>query len=152
LAPLTEADAASVAGWRYDGRYAIYDGRDAERALLLDPANRYLAIHEEGRGFIGHVCLGVEARVPGLGASEGVDDVGVGLDPAVMGRGRSRWLLPRVLEALALAGELHGPVLRVAVAEWNERAQAAARIAGFGAAGRHENKRGGYVLMTRAWP
>src|ERR1700742_4539814 len=147
LAPLTEADALSVVGWRYPGRYSVYDGGEGGRAVLTDPGDRFFAIREAGRGFIGHVCVGVEARVPGLGPVDGVDDIGVGLDPAVVGQGRARALLPAVLGALAAASELRGPVLRVVVAEWNERAQAAARAAGFVLAGRYENEHGSYVLM-----
>jgi [ribosomal protein S18]-alanine N-acetyltransferase len=135
-----------VVAWRYPDAYAVYDGRAGDRAVLSDPANGFLAICR-GEEFLGHVCTGPEARVPGMDADPLLVDIGMGLCPDLIGHGLSRTVVPAVLDALQ---DRLGPVaFRAVVAEFNGRAQAAVTRAGFAPAGRHENQNGAYLLFVR---
>jgi LacI family transcriptional regulator len=147
LAPLTDADLDAVVAWRYPADYSVYDGRAADRDMLRDPANNFLAIRRAGE-FLGHVCTGVEARVPGMSADSDLVDIGIGLAPGRVGRGESRTVVPAVLTALE---QLLGTrvAFRATVAEWNGRAQAAVTRADFRPAGRHVNDNGAYLLFVR---
>jgi GNAT superfamily N-acetyltransferase len=147
LGPLTAADLDSVVGWRYPPDYSVYDGRAGDRDVLRDPANGFLAIRRGGE-FLGHVCTGVEARVPGMSADPGLVDVGIGLRPDRVGQGLSATLVPAVLAALG-PGLGARVAFRAAVAEWNGRARAAVARAGFEPAGRHVNDNGAYLLFVR---
>ena len=146
---LTEADAREVASWRYEPPYELYSGSRVGIIAMIEPANRYFAIRRDGE-LIGYVCVGPEARVPGLGAEPGVDDIGLGLRPDVTGRGRFRALFPEVIAQLA--DEFREDRQRVVIAAWNARAQAAARAVGFTVAGSHTNESGVYLLLTRPRP
>ncbi len=149
LRPLRGADAEAILAWRYAGQYAIYDPGAGDLPTLIDPANRFFAVLR-GRELIGHVCLGAEARVPGLEEAPDADDLGFGLRPDLVGRGNARRLLPELLAVLAPV--LARPQVRVVIAAWNERARAAARRAGFQPAGELENANGRYVVLTRPAP
>jgi RimJ/RimL family protein N-acetyltransferase len=134
FAPLTEADARAIAGWRYDGAYSAYnsppgEAGDAVRAML-DLANRYFAARDQDFGLAGFCCFGPDARVPcGAYADESVLDVGLGLRPDLTGRG----LGPTFVEAIAaFAGtQLGHRRLGLTVAAWNRRAIRAYEKAGF---------------------
>ena len=57
------------------------------------------------------MCLGAEARVPGLTEEVDVLDVGIGLDPEIVGQGKGRSIVAPVLEwaeATHEAAELRG--------------------------------------------
>jgi [ribosomal protein S18]-alanine N-acetyltransferase len=142
---LGREDAEAIVGWRHPGAFAVYDvGADA-LAKLLDPRNRYFGIHRAGE-LIGHVCLGPEARVPGLAVLEGADDLGIGIRPDLTGRGQARTLLPALLAAIR--DHLTQATVRVTIVAWNLRAQAAARAVGFVPDGEVENANSRYVVMT----
>ena len=72
---LTPADAEQIAGWHYDGPWQVYDMREGEP--LPSAASGYFAISDDRDGtLIGFICLGAEARVPGLDGAEGIVDIG----------------------------------------------------------------------------
>jgi ribosomal-protein-alanine N-acetyltransferase len=114
------ASAEAISRWRYGGELAIYDGDPGEVDALLHPANRYLAGADEDGALAGFACLGADARVPGFAYSEDALDVGVGLRPDLVGRGRGLRFLRDVLE---LARRTDAPeAFRVTVASFNARA------------------------------
>ncbi|HEX3588060.1 MAG TPA: GNAT family N-acetyltransferase [Pseudonocardiaceae bacterium] len=138
---LTRSDLVEIAEWRYDGPWQVYDS-----AGLLDPADGYWAVVDEER-LVGYCCVGVEARVPGLGESPGVVDIGVGMDPALVGRG-----LGERFGSAVVARFGPGP-LRAVVQEWNERSLRLTRWLGFVETGRHHCEQDGkdveYVVLMR---
>jgi hypothetical protein len=84
--PLTVADAERIAQWRYEGRWKVYDSRPDNGLMSDNPA--YLAVAgAHGGPLVGFCCAGLEAMVPGLPIDEGVLDVGVGMDPVLVGQG-----------------------------------------------------------------
>jgi [ribosomal protein S18]-alanine N-acetyltransferase len=139
-------DVDAMLDWRYADEFSVYNLTHADRDALLDPANRYFAIRL-GEDYLGYVCIGPEARVPGLASADGVDDFGVGFRPELIGRGFSSWLFPAVLALLE--PELTGSSLRVVIHDWNRLAQSAARRAGFRGAGLVTNPAGTFVVMAR---
>jgi ribosomal-protein-alanine N-acetyltransferase len=146
---LSEADIDSMVTWRYGGDYALYDFREADRATLLDPANQFLGIRQAGE-LIGHVCLGVEARVAGMTEDPQLVDLGVGMRPDVAGRGESRRLMPALMAALER--QLGTVSFRAVIKAWNTRALRAAEHAGFTVSGQLENEAGAWMLLTRPAP
>ncbi len=148
---LLSAEAVAVCRWRYEGRWSAYDGRAGDVGLLSS-ANGYHAIAEQGAGtFLGFFCVGAEARVPGLAEQPGVVDVGVGLDPTIIGRGRGASIGRPVLEWV----ERRYPGLqqRAVVQSWNQRSLRLSRRLGFELTGHHEVRQGGvpldYLVLRR---
>lgn len=132
LRPLTPEDAAAASAWRYEGPWSVYDGTEEDP---ISSEKGYQAIVDEDGTFLGFVCTGAEARVRGLGAEEGTLDVGVGLDPAIVGKGRGASILAPVLDAVATESDAR--VLRAVVQSWNARSLRLCSRLGFREAGRH---------------
>lgn len=149
LTSLTSADAEQISGWRYDPPYDIYNVPLEDSARMTDPAQRFSAIRDKDE-LIAYVCLGGEARVKGLRARSGTEDLGFGLRPDLIGQGLSRQILPWLLQALG--DQIAGHRLRVVILDWNVRSLAAYRRAGFADAGAHTNADGTYLLLTREGP
>jgi RimJ/RimL family protein N-acetyltransferase len=148
VAPLTRAEAELTSQWRYRPELATYDGTTAAIADMLDPANHYHSIRVDGE-YVGYVCVGADARVAGLPALAGVDDIGIGLAPDRVGRGLSRWLLPAVITALQARGALSGSLLPAVILDWNHRSITAAQHAGFAVTGEHHVGQRRFLVLTR---
>jgi ribosomal-protein-alanine N-acetyltransferase len=130
--PMDAERAEEIAGWRYPPPYDIYDGEPSDAASMSRIESRYAAVLEGGE-LIGFCCLGSEARVPGMRQRAGVLDVGAGLRPDLVGRGRGARFLTAVMEYAWT--EDPNAVLRVCIAEFNLRAQRAVQFIGFSAVG-----------------
>jgi [ribosomal protein S18]-alanine N-acetyltransferase len=146
---LTAADAAAVAKWRYDGPWSVYDGNAAD---VVSAENGYHGIVERVIGrFLGYVCLGVEARVAGLGEEAGVLDVGIGLDPGIVGQGRGRSIAVALLQWIEERSE--ASELRAVIQAWNERTLRLGEGLGFRITGHHQVTQAGslvdYVIVRR---
>jgi [ribosomal protein S18]-alanine N-acetyltransferase len=126
-------DTAAVAGWRYDGPWSVYDQRDQ----VATAANGYHAIVPSGTGeLLGYFCVRAEARVPGLAEEPGAVDVGFGLGPAIVGRGRGASIIGPAL--VWLEDNLGPQELRVVVQSWNQRSLRLCRGLGFEEVGCHQ--------------
>jgi RimJ/RimL family protein N-acetyltransferase len=121
--------AHSIVSWRYDGDYAVYNLDPDSVSVLCDPSNDYYAATDSADTLLGFCCFGVEARVEGLEEEAGALDIGIGLRPDLTGLGIGAAFLARTLE-LAF-GKHRPPSFRVAIAEFNVRAQRVAEAAGF---------------------
>jgi [ribosomal protein S18]-alanine N-acetyltransferase len=88
---LTSEDAATIASWRYPGRYATYDETEVPSA-----ARGIWAVHD-GEELVGSCCFGDAARVPGATAEPGIVDVGWGMRPDLMGQGLGREFIGAIL-------------------------------------------------------
>jgi ribosomal-protein-alanine N-acetyltransferase len=126
--PLTDRECELIAGWRYPGRYATYEFDHAPSTTL-----GYHAVVDEHDALIGYCCFGAEARVPGVDATAGLVDVGYGMAPELMGRGRGR----AFVDAIAgIADRTYGPTrLRALVLDWNHRSRRTLEHAGFAETG-----------------
>jgi ribosomal-protein-alanine N-acetyltransferase len=130
--PTLLADAELISRWRYAGPYAVYDGpigRESESVqYMMDPRNGFHAVRGSS-GLVGFCSFGVDGRVPGGTYDDDALDVGVGMDPALVGSGHGRAFLGAVV-AYATR-ELNATRLRVTITSWNERALRASHSVGF---------------------
>ncbi|WP_319456224.1 MULTISPECIES: GNAT family N-acetyltransferase [unclassified Mycobacterium] len=141
---LTRQDAASIAGWRYDGRWASYDLASID--AIVDELEMYSAIVDADGVLHGFFCVDAAARVPGLEPDARFLDVGIGLDPALVGKGWGSELGRVVKQHLH---EVHPTLgLRAAVQSWNERSLKVARRLGFSEVCRHSSRGIEYTVLV----
>jgi ribosomal-protein-alanine N-acetyltransferase len=148
IRPMTAADARAVAAWRYPGQYSFYDWeRDPDDlAELLDPS-------EWGRRYF--AADGADGELAGffvIKAADDVAEIGLGLRPALTGRGLGGTFLDA---GLRFAADRFGArSFALAVAAFNLRAIAVYERAGFREVRRYEHATNGavheFVWMTRA--
>ena len=146
--PLERADAEAIAAWRYEGPWDVYNSRPGE---LLSAEAGYQAVADETGTLVGFVCLGQEARVPGLAEAEGTVDIGVGMRPDLVGQGLGRAFGAAVLAYVAhWCGEAS---LRAVIQSWNQRSLRMARGLGFREVGSHRCVQDGsevsYTVLVR---
>jgi GNAT superfamily N-acetyltransferase len=96
--PMTVDEATRVASWRYAGQWSVYDLTSA-RPLVDDLASYYAVV--AGETLIGFCCIGAAARVGGMTEDPAVVDVGMGMDPALVGHGHGAAFGQTVLDHLA---------------------------------------------------
>jgi [ribosomal protein S18]-alanine N-acetyltransferase len=147
--PLEQRDAEEIAAWRYQGPWSVYDPRPGDEPL--SSAAGYHAVTDGAGSLVGFVCIGQEARVPGLPAADGITDVGVGMHPDLVGQGFGPAFGAAALDHVRrVCGD--GP-LRVVVQSWNERSLRLARRLGFREAGSHvcaqDGREVSYTVMIR---
>lgn len=128
--PIHQRDAEHMLTWRYDPPFSLYNPNPDYIIWLLDPDNHYYTIRDANQQLSGFFCLGVEAQVYG-GDYTSVDalDVGMGLRPDLISQGLGSLVFPYVL-AFACR-EFAPPLLRVTVAQFNQRAMRMCQKAGF---------------------
>jgi len=124
IQPLSEHDANHIATWQYETPYSIYNPSTKDIPALLDPSNRYYSVqHESGRLF-GYCCFGKDATVPGgeyTVSEPDVVDVGLGMNPELVGKGLGKVYVEAILQFAATAFEPSR--FRVSIAEFNLRSQ-----------------------------
>lgn len=131
VAPLTTEHALSITTWRYAGKWSVYDSRPEEGPYEAEEG--YAAVLD-GDTLAGFLCVGAEARVPGLTEESGVVDLGVGMNPALVGQGHGRRFGTAVLDHLRATGTDR---VRIVVQSWNTRSLRLAARIGFTETGRH---------------
>jgi RimJ/RimL family protein N-acetyltransferase len=120
--PMTAADLADLATWRYEPPYDFYDG-DLEEPLNLE---RYFAVRDDDEHVIGFYYYELVGDVL---------DYGLGLRPGLPGRGLG---LDFFRTGLEFGRERYRPrLIRLHVAAFNERAIKVYERAGFSEVGRH---------------
>ena len=147
IRPMTADDADVVAAWRYDDPYSFYDwDRDpGDLAELLDPSEwgrRYFSADDAEGELAGFFVIKL---------ADGVAEIGLGLRPALTGRGLGAAFLDA---GLRFAAERFGArSFALAVAAFNQRAITVYERAGFREVRRYEHATNGgvheFVWMTR---
>jgi [ribosomal protein S18]-alanine N-acetyltransferase len=87
ITPIERQEAETIAGWRYGGAYALYDGDPAAIDSLLRPGYRYHAVRDEDGDLIGLCTFGDDARVAGYVYADDALDIGLGMRPDLVGLG-----------------------------------------------------------------
>lgn len=120
--PLTPGEAATIAGWRYDPPYGVYDGDGGTDHLgrAPDEPYGYYPVLDDDE-LIGFVCFGQGARVRGQQEELGTCDIGAGIRPDRLSQRLGTQILPLASEFAAQ--HLNAARLRVAIALFNERSQ-----------------------------
>jgi [ribosomal protein S18]-alanine N-acetyltransferase len=139
---LTRQQRATIAGWRYPGRYRTYDF-DEPSLLLRD----HWAVCDDD-ALVGYCCFGSPARVDGAEARADTLDVGYGLAPELIGEGRGRHFVTAVLEFALERNDVDR--LRLFILEWNARSRALAAHLGFVCESTLETRDGIFVVMVRS--
>lgn len=111
---LRPADGEAIAAWRYEPPWDVYDLAPDEAPTAEEG---YLGVYA-GEELIGFFCTGEEARVPGLAATAGITDLGVGMAPNRTGAGRGAAFARAVIDHLRAGGATR---VRVVVQAWNAR-------------------------------
>jgi [ribosomal protein S18]-alanine N-acetyltransferase len=127
IEPVTAEIAAAIGEWRYPPPYDTYnlDAGDVDHMLVA--RYRYHALREDDE-LVGYCCFGDDARVPGGAYTDDALDVGWGMRPDLMGRGRGHAFVGAILD---FARRTYRPrMLRVTIAEFNARSQRVAAHAG----------------------
>ena len=131
IAPIIESEAKEIAHWRYPEPYDIYNLSEIEEAIcyVLDPENRFYAIKENKGELLGFCSFGKDGQVPGGDYSFDALDIGLGIRPDLIGKGRG---IEYVKCVSHFAEEKFAPpLLRVTIAKFNQRAQRVWKKAGF---------------------
>lgn len=121
---MDEASARTIAGWRYEPPYDIYNGDpnevDEHVQGFLDPQYRYYTVWNEAGELIAFRCFGEDARVPGGDYRAEALDMGGGLRPDLTGKGLGASIMEAAFE---FARRNFAPkAFRATVAAFNKRA------------------------------
>jgi RimJ/RimL family protein N-acetyltransferase len=147
--PIQREEAQSIAGWRYDGPYALYDGDPDGFETLLRPEYRVHAARDEHGELIGYCSFGEDARVAGYAYADDALDVGLGMRPDLVGRSRGIGFTRAVLDFAQR--EFRPDAFRVTIAAFNRRAQRLCLALGFRETGRflRQDSKDEFVVYRR---
>ena len=133
--PFTPDDARAMLSWRYLPPLDLYNADstpaslDADVAYVLDPAFHYHAAVDPAGRMVGFCSFGEDAQVPGGDYSRPALDVGLSLNPGLIGQGLGDGFLAAVLD---LSRELfHPDRFRATVVDFNRRSRRLLEKAGF---------------------
>lgn len=129
LQPMSAAQAAAVAHWRYSDQWSRYDLESAE-PILKELGNYWSVVDGERDTLVGFYCLGSSARVAGLAEDPQLIDVGGGMSPQLVGQGNGE-VFGRVVMDHLEHGLHHAASLRAVIQTWNTRSLRFAHRLGF---------------------
>ena len=122
---LTEEEAMEINTWTYEEPYNLYSFSGGVEVIeeLLD--GTYYGCCDDKGEFIGYFCFGENAQVPGgrdanLYAGENVVDIGLGMKPALTGKGMGETFFQAGI--VFAAKEFKSKHFRLSVATFNTRA------------------------------
>lgn len=115
--------AEEILSWKYEAPYDLYNNELNDESLKELLNNDYKAIVNSIDEVIGFYCVGNSAQVP-IGHQFGAytspfPDIGLGMKPALTGKGNGTVFFSFVLEEILLEHQLP---IRLTVAKFNERA------------------------------
>ena len=132
ISRLTEENASRIIQWRFRPPFDLYDLNEDDLEGLLTPDFRYHQVLDEKGNLVGYCCFGLDAQVPGGEYQQGepeVLDIGVGMRPDLVGRGRGKKFVETILD---FADETFQPQrFRVTVADFNTRSKRTFQGLGF---------------------
>ena len=122
ISPLTEESARQIIHWCYLPPYDLYNPSENDLVGFLNPDYRYHQVLDDDMTLIGYCCFGLDARVPGGNYKIGepsVLDVGLGMHPDLVGKGRGAGFLKSILNY----GKEHfrPEYFRATIASFNQR-------------------------------
>jgi [ribosomal protein S18]-alanine N-acetyltransferase len=123
IVPMSLSYAEQISGWIYDNEYAVYSFHPGEETLgeLMD--GTYYAFLDSRLRLAGYFCFGKSAQIPTVekdAYTSAVLDMGLGMEPALCGRGHGRAF---VQSGMAFAhSRFQARQIRLSVAAWNLRA------------------------------
>ena len=127
--PLEKSHAIAIHGWHYPAPYDIYnfhvDDYQADLAYLTDTGNAFFAILNQYGELEGYCSFGADGQVPGGDYSKHALDIGMGIRPDLIGQGNGKHYAMAVARygVQHYRANRHTNLLRVTIAEFNQRAQ-----------------------------
>ncbi|WP_144508310.1 GNAT family N-acetyltransferase [Bacillus thuringiensis] len=122
---LTEEEANEINTWTYEEPYHLYSFSGAKEVIeeLLD--GTYYGCCDDNGEFIGYFCFGENAQVSGgrdahLYGGEDVIDIGLGMKPALTGKGLGKMFFQAGIDFVVK--EFRPKTFRLSVATFNTRA------------------------------
>ncbi len=150
LCPMTAEEAREVMEWKYPAPYDMYNWEaEDDPAELLDGS--YFSCREKDGRLGGFLCFGPNATIPTKESvyEAGYLDIGLGLRPDLCGKGLGRGLLELGMEWAR--SELGASRFRLAVAQFNLRAQKVYRSCGFREISRVTHRTLGAPFLLMVW-
>lgn len=131
ITPIIEIEAKEITRWRYPPPYDIYDLLENEETIsyALDPQNRFYVMKDPQGELVGFCSFGKDGQVPGGNYSVDALDIGLGIRPDLVGKGRGIEFVKCVMNYTVEKFETSQ--LRVTIAAFNQRAQRVWKKAGF---------------------
>ncbi|WP_253905416.1 GNAT family N-acetyltransferase [Bacillus sp. THAF10] len=121
---MTKEHAENILMWKYEIPYDFYNNDVTEENIFEMMNGNYRCFLNEEDEIIGFFCIGEAARVPAghpLGIyKEVATDIGLGMNPKLVGKGHGVLFCQHVLDQVQKI-ELGSP-LRLTVASFNKRA------------------------------
>ena len=147
---LSEADARSILEWRYNPPYDWYNPpplSDEAIANLIDPQWQFHSI-KAGDASVAYASFGNDGRVIGGDYSDPAIDIGLGLAPALTGRGLGAIVLQAILDFAQTT--FQSPAARLTVARFNQRAIRLYDRVGFELTQEFTHERVAYWVMVKS--
>ena len=147
---LSEADARSILEWRYNPPYDWYNPpplSDEAVANLIDPQWQFHSI-KAGDASVAYASFGNDGRVTGGDYSDPAIDIGLGLAPALTGRGLGAIVLQAILDFAKTT--FQSPAARLTVARFNQRAIRLYDRLGFEPTQEFTHERVAYWVMVKS--
>lgn len=120
---MTEKYAVEVLCWKYEKPYDYYNNVLTSGAILELVSYRYYVMLNEHSKIVGYFCIGKPARVPSDHFKEAYKedciDIGIGMNPALTGKGFGKVFFQKILEFVE---EKYEKDIRLTVALFNKRA------------------------------
>lgn len=131
--PLRKQQALIILDWQYPAPYDCYNFNAnsvrEDLCYLLDKRNAFFAILNQREKLEGYCSFGSDGRVPGGNYDIEALDIGMGIKPDLVGRGRGK----QYAQAVAMYGSKRYAAqhLRVTIKDFNKRAQKVWQYLGF---------------------
>lgn len=106
--------------WKYEPPYDFYNNDLTEGNIHEMLHRSYYAVVDISGRLVGFFCLGKSAQVPNGPYSEGMIDIGLGLEPGSTGKGMGHFFFSYILHHVQHAFPFAS--LRLTVAFFNKRA------------------------------
>lgn len=122
---MKEENAATIAKWKYEEPYSIYNMDESNESILELMNGEYYCVLYPDNVLIGYICIRDAARVPGgyengIYSSDKNIDIGLGLKPELTNKGFGYNFLTSSIHFLKERYDIHD--FQLVVAAFNERA------------------------------
>ncbi|MFD1065822.1 GNAT family N-acetyltransferase [Oceanobacillus locisalsi] len=124
IARMTQKYAVEALCWKYEKPYDFYNNILTTSAIVELLGGNYYAIVDSSYKLVGFFCTGRSAKIPAgernAAYIEDCVDLGLGMNPALTGKGKGDMFLKRILHFIEQ--EHKGKSIRLTVASFNKRA------------------------------
>lgn len=139
--------AAEILLWKYEPPYDFYNNELTEENIHEMLHRSYYSVVDMYGSLVGFFCLGKSAQVPNGPYSEGMIDIGIGLEPGRTGKGMGYFFFSYILNHIKHAFPFTS--LRLTVASFNKRAIQLYKKSGFQEHSRFNKGETVFIVMVK---